>query len=220
MKAVSVIIPAYNEEKTIGQVIDIAKNSMECEIIVVNNCCTDNTSNIAIEKGAKVVYCDKKGKGYAMEKGLTVAQNEIVVFLDADITDYNPNLIKLLVSPIIEHNVDFVKSTFERTKGGLVTEIATKPLLNILFPEMYPFSEPLSGMIASKKSVLEKLEFEKDYGVDIGIVLDIMNLKLTTAEVNIGKIENMSHLLKTTQSMQEMSKQIMKAILKRTKYIK
>lgn len=220
MEAVSIIIPAYNEEKTIGQVIDIAKNNMDCEVIVVNNCCVDNTSNIAIEKGAKVVYCDKKGKGYAMEEGLKVAQNEIVVFLDADITDYNPNLIKLLVDPIVEHDVDFVKSTFERTKGGLVTEIATKPLLNILFPEMYPFSEPLSGMIASKKSVLEKLEFEKDYGVDIGIVLDIMNLKLTTAEVNIGKIENMSHLLKTTQSMQEMSKQIMKAILKRTKYIK
>lgn len=104
--------------------------------------------------------------------------------------------------------------------GGLVTEIATKPLLKILFPELYPFSEPLSGMIASKKSVLEKLEFEKDYGVDIGIVIDIMKLKLTTEEVNIGKIENMSHLLKTTQSMQNMSSQIMKAILKRAKYVK
>ena len=113
-----------------------------------------------------------------------------------------------------------MKSTFERTKGGLVTEIATKPLLEILFPQMYPFAEPLSGMIASKKSILEKLEFEKDYGVDIGIVIDIMNLKLTTAEVNIGKIENMSHLLKTTESMKNMSKQIMKAILKRAKYVK
>ena len=104
--------------------------------------------------------------------------------------------------------------------GGLVTEIATKRLLNILFPELYPFSEPLSGMIASKKSILEKLEFEKDYGVDIGIVIDIMNLKLTTEEVNIGKIENMSHLLKTTESMKNMSTQIMRAILKRAKYVK
>ena len=47
-----------------------------------------------------------------------------------------------------------------------------------------------------------------------------MKLKLTTEEVNIGKIENMSHLLKTTQSMQNMSSQIMKAILKRAKYVK
>jgi len=218
MKDVSVIIPAYNEEKTIGQVINIVNQSnINCEIIVVNNCCTDNTSKVAAEKGAKVVQCNQKGKGYAMKAGLDEASNEIVVFLDADITDYNKNLIHLLVDPIIKDDIDFVKSTFERTKGGLVTEIATKPLLEILFPQIYSFSEPLSGMIASKKSVLEKLEFEKDYGVDIGIVIDIMNLKLTTAEVNIGKIENMSHLLKTTESMKNMSKQIMKAILKRAK---
>lgn len=221
MKNVSVIIPAYNEEKTIGQVIDIVNESnIKCEIIVVNNCCTDATTEVATKKGAKVVYCDKKGKGYAMEIGLKAATNEIVVFLDADITDYNKNLIPLLVTPIIENNVDFVKSTFERTKGGLVTNIGIKPLLDILFPELYPFSEPLSGMIASKKSILEKLEFEKDYGVDIGIILDIMNLNLTTVEVNIGRIQNMSHLLKTTESMQNMSIQVMKAILKRAKYIK
>ena len=155
-----------------------------------------------------------------MEVGLKAATNEIVVFLDADITDYDKNLIPLLVTPIIENDIDFVKSTFERTKGGLVTNIGIKPLLDILFPELYPFSEPLSGMIASKKSILEKLEFEKDYGVDIGIVLDIMNLKLTTVEVNIGKIQNMSHLLKTTESMQNMSIQVMRAILKRAKYVK
>lgn len=221
MKAVSVIIPAYNEEKTIGQVIDIVNASnMDCEIIVVNNCCTDKTSEVATKKGAKVVYSQEKGKGYAMEAGLKVATNEIVVFLDADITDYDKSLINLLVAPIFEKNVDFVKSTFERTKGGLVTNIAVKPLLDILFPEMYPFSEPLSGMIASKKSILEKIEFEKDYGVDIGIILDITNLKLTMAEVNIGKIENMSHVLKTTESMQNMSTQVMRAILKRAKYVK
>lgn len=220
MEAVSVIIPAYNEEKTIGQVIDIVKQSnVNCEIVVVNNCCTDNTSKIAIEKGARVVYSNQKGKGYAMEEGLKAANNEIVVFLDADITDYNKNLIHLLVNPIIKDGIDFVKSTFERTKGGLVTEIATKPLLQILFPQMYPFSEPLSGMIASKKSILSKLKFEKDYGVDIGIMIDIMDLRLTIAEVNIGKIENMSHLLKTTESMKNMSSQIMRAILKRAKYI-
>lgn len=216
MKSVSVVIPAYNEEKTIGQVIDIVNNSnVDCEVIVINNCCTDDTTKIATEKGAKVVYCEQKGKGYAMEAGLKAAQNEIVVYLDADITDYNKNLINLLVDPIIERDVDLVKSTFERTKGGMVTEIATKPLLNMLFPEMYNFSEPLSGMIAGKKSVLEKLTFEKDYGVDVGIIIDITKMKYKIEEVNIGKIENMSHLLKTTESMRNMSTEIIRAILKR-----
>ena len=221
MELISVIIPAHNEEERIGQVIDKLKETKSnIEILVIDNCSTDKTSDIAIEKKVRLVHCNSQGKGYAMEEGLKAAKNEIVVFLDADIADYHTNLIHLLIDPIIERDVDFVKSTFERTKGGLVTEIATKPLLNILFPELYPFSEPLSGMIASKKSVLEKLEFEKDYGVDIGIVIDIMNLKLTTEEVNIGKIENMSHLLKTTDSMKNMSTQIMRAILKRAKYVK
>ena len=117
MKDVSIIIPAYNEAQTIGQVIDVIhKSNVNCEIIVVNNSCTDNTSEIAENKGARVVYCPNKGKGYAMEEGLKAANNEIVVFLDADIADYHTNLIHLLIDPIIERNVDFVKSTFERTK--------------------------------------------------------------------------------------------------------
>ncbi len=220
MEKVSIIIPAYNEEKTIGQVIDVIhKSNVNCEIIVVNNCCTDKTEEIAKNEGAEIVVCNNKGKGYAMEAGLKAAKHEVVVYLDADIADYHENLIHLLSDPIIEGRADFVKSTFERTKGGLVTELATKPLLNILFPEMYHFSEPLSGMIAGKKSILEKLEFEKDYGVDIGILIDITNMKLTIEEVNIGKIENMSHLLKTTDSMQNMSRQVMRAILKKANYI-
>ena len=218
MKNVSVIIPAYNEEGTIGQVIDIINKSNEnCEIIVVDNCCTDNTVAIATKKKAKIVNCNNQGKVYAMEAGLKAASNEIVVYLDADIADYNDSLIDDLVEPIINGRADFVKSTFERTKGGLVTEISTKPLLNILFPEMYPFSEPLSGMIASKKEFLEKIEFEKDYGVDIGIIIDLTKMNAKIEEVNIGKIENMSHLLKTTESMKNMSTQITKTILKKAK---
>lgn len=216
MNNISVIIPAYNEEKTIGQVIDIVKNSnVDCEIIVVNNCSTDNTTEIATKKGVKVIECNQKGKGYAMEAGLKAAQNEIVAYIDADIIDYQENIINLLVDPIINRNVDFVKSTFERTKGGVVTEVATKPLLDALFPHMYKFSEPLSGMIASKKSILEKLTFEKDYGVDVGIIIDVTKMNAKIEEVNIGKIENMSHLSKTTQTMRNMSTEIINAILKK-----
>ena len=57
--------------------------------------------------------------------------------------------------------VDFVKSSFDRTTGGTVTEVAVKPVLNLLYPNMYKFLEPISGMIASKKSILEKLVLEK-----------------------------------------------------------
>lgn len=213
---VTVIIPAYNEEENIAYVIDYAKKcKLVDEIIVVNNLSTDNTEVIAKEKNAKVINCNTQGKGYAMEEGVKYASNNILVFLDADVHYDNDNVIELLSSPIQLGNADFVKSTFNRTTGGKVTEIAVKPLLNILYPEMYKFSEPISGMIASKKNILEKFEFEKDYGVDIGILLDVISMGCTVAEVNIGELTNMSHYGKTTTSMSKMSSEIMKAILKR-----
>lgn len=218
MKQVSVIIPAFNEEKTISEVIKLVQKSNKLlDIIVVDNGSTDQTSTISNKLGARVEKCYQKGKGYAMETGLKAAKGDIVVFLDADITDYSSKIIDLLVNPIIKEDIDFVKSTFERTQGGMVTEIAVKPLLELLFPEVYPFSEPISGMIAAKREILEQVYFEKDYGVDIGILLDVIQKGYKVKEVNIGKIENMSHVLKTKESMKAMSTQIIKAILKRKK---
>lgn len=213
---VTVIIPALNEEKNIGKVLEVInKDKNVDEIIVVDNASIDKTANIAEKHGAKVSFCEHKGKGYAMEKGLQEAKNEIVVFLDADVKNYNKNIIDILIKPIVENEADFVKSSFNRVEGGKVTELVTKPILNILYPNMYKFSEPLSGMIAGKKSMLENLQFEKDYGVDIGILLDMIKMNAKVKEINIGTIENLSHLCKTTDRMQKMSTEVMKAILKR-----
>ena len=209
---ISVIIPAYNEEENIKTVIDICKENKDVsEIIVVNNLSTDRTEEIARKDGAKVVFCGKQGKGYAMETGIEEAQNECIVFLDGDISDYADNVIYKLTEPIINRNVDFVKATFDR-EGGRVTELVAKPLLKLLFPEVTKYTQPLSGMIAGKKSIFEKKELEKDYGVDIGILLDMVNLNVTIEEVKIGKIKNVS---KSWKALEKMSTEVMKAILKR-----
>lgn len=209
---VSVIIPAYNEEKNILKVIKLVKNNdIVNELIVVDNLSTDRTAEIAQEAGAIVVPCNIQGKGYAMEKGLKYAKNEIVIFLDADIDNYAKDIIKMLAIPLISGQADFVKSMFERN-GGRVTELVAKPMLEILFPNMYEFSQPLSGMIAGKKSLLEKLEFEKDYGVDIGILIDMVNIGAKVTEVHIGKIKNESQ---EWHSLEKMAKEVMNAILKR-----
>ena len=216
MEEINVIIPAYNEEDTIGAVIDLVYEcDLKCKAIVVDNDSSDNTSKVALEKGATVIECKQKGKGYAMEVGLQNATSDIVVYLDADIIDYHSNIIHLLVDPIIHRDCDLVKSSFEREAGGLVTEIATKPLLEVLFPDMYRYQEPLSGMIAAKKSFLEKITFEKDYGVDIGIVIDAYNLNAKVEEVNIGRFENKSHLKKTKEVMRNMSLEVTKSIVKK-----
>lgn len=217
-KKVTVIIPAKNEENTIKDVIELSKkSSLTGEIIVVDNNSTDNTAKISKDCGAKVIFCHEIGKGNAMSKGVKEAQNEIIVFLDADILNYSENIIEILALPIINEETEFVKSTFDRVTGGNVTKIAVKPLLQILYPNLYNFEEPISGMISSKKSILEKLTFEPDYGVDIGILLDLYNMGISMKEVNIGKILNMSHTAKTIDTMQNMSYEILKTIIKKSK---
>ncbi len=214
----SVIIPAYNEEENIVKVINMLKSDKSeiiNEIIVVDNASTDNTNKLATSTGIKVLGCDNKGKGYAMEMGIKYTNNEIIVFLDADINNYANDLVEILTAPILNEKADFVKSMFERI-GGRVTELVAKPLLDILFPDIYKFSQPLSGMIAGKKDYFEKIKFEKDYGVDIGILLDMINLGAKIEEVYIGKINNSSH---SWLSLEKMSREVMTAILKRKNII-
>lgn len=210
---VTVVIPAYNEEENIKNVIDICKkNKIVDEIIVVNNLCTDRTEEIAKKEGAKVIFCDKQGKGYAMEEGIKYAKNDCIVFLDGDINDYSENVVELLSSPILENKADFVKAAFDR-EHGRVTFLVAQPLLDILFPNMKKYSQPLSGTIAGKKEVFEKIKLEKDYGVDIGLLLDVINMNLRIEEVYIGKIKNVS---KDWRLLQTMCSEVMKAIIKRS----
>ena len=183
------------------------------QIIVVDNNSTDKTSELAKKAGAEVVFCANQGKGYAMEAGLKKVSNDIVAFIDADIDNYSEDVIEILIKPLINDEADFVKSMFERT-GGRVTELVAKPLLDITYPNIYKFSQPLSGMIAGKTEFFRKIEFEKDYGVDIGILLDMIELNARIAEVSIGKIKNSS---RGWRGLDKMSSEVMSAIIKRVK---
>ena len=221
METISVIIPAFNEEANIANSIAVAKKcSLVNEILVINNLSTDKTEQIALENGARVERCYCQGKGYAMEDGIKYAKNDVIVFLDADVKYEHQNIVEELARPIIENKADFVKSAFDRTVGGTVTEIVVKPLLNLIYPNMYKFTEPISGMIASRKSILQELTLEKDYGVDIGILLDVINKGYRVTELNIGKIINTSHDHKNNETMSKMSTEIIRAILKRTSILK
>lgn len=212
MKHVSVIIPAYNEEKTIEQVINKVKESkIESEIIVVNNCSTDRTEEIAKANGAQVVFCEQQGKGYAMETGLKHATGEIILFIDGDLGIYVQDVVQLMVQPIIDGQAKFTKSAFTR-EGGRVTELVAKPLIELLFEEVRVFEQPLSGIIAGEKEVFEQIKLEKDYGVDIGILLDMVINKVPIEEVHIDRIDNNSQSWK---SLSKMAKEVARAILKR-----
>lgn len=209
---VTVIIPVFNEEKTIGNVIKLAqKSKLTDEVIVVDDKSEDHTVEEAIKNNAKVITSKILGKGCSMKEGMDVARNEVIVYLDGDIDNYEDDIVNYLAYPILNNECDFVKSTFNR-EAGRITELVAKPLLSILFPELTVYSQPLSGMIATKKEVLKKVDFENDYGVDVGILIDIYAQKVKMKEVHIGRINNKS---KPWQELGKMSREVSMAILKR-----
>jgi HAD superfamily phosphoserine phosphatase-like hydrolase len=209
---VTVIIPALNEAETIGTVIGLVKRSlMVSEIIVVDDKSHDNTVHIARESGATVYTSTFLGKGASMREGILFAKNEFLLFLDADITTYPEDIVELMTGPLAEGSADFVKSVFTR-QAGRVTELVAKPLLKLLFPDLARFSQPLSGMMAGKKSMLQKLELENDYGVDIGLLIDMHLAGARIAEVNIGYIENR---MQSWEQLSNMSLEVSRAIIRR-----
>jgi HAD superfamily phosphoserine phosphatase-like hydrolase len=209
---VTVIIPALNEAETISHVIELVKGSLlVSEVIVIDDKSTDNTVPIAREAGATVYTSTVLGKGASMREGIMFAGNEWLVFLDADIITYPDNIVEMMTKPLADGTADFVKSVFTR-QAGRVTELVAKPLLNLLFPALTRFSQPLSGMVAGKKSFLQMLELENDYGVDIGILIDMHIAGARIAEVNIGYIENR---MQSWEQLSQMSLEVSRAIIRR-----
>ena len=207
---ITVIIPTLNEEENIESVVVYAKQQpYVTEVIVVDDKSLDRTVSIAQRVGARVITSTKLGKGASMKDGVLCAKNEIIAFLDGDIDPYPPDTITLLTTPILKGEVDFVKSSFSRN-AGRVTELVAKPLLSIFFEDLLQFDQPLSGMIAGKKSLFKQLTFRDDYGVDIGILIDMYLLGVKMSDVQIGYLENKSQ---PWQALGKMSKEVAQTII-------
>lgn len=122
---ISVIIPAYNEEESIGRVLDDLPQEILSEIIVVDNASTDNTASVAKNRGAKVVEEPRRGYGSACLKGISELNDpDIVVFIDADYSDY-PEELESLVNPIKTGEADFVlgsRMIFSDSRSALLPQ--------------------------------------------------------------------------------------------------
>ena len=212
-KKVSVVIPAFNEEKSIIHVINTVKKvKVITEIIVVDDGSTDNTYNLVSECRDVILlkHMTNKGKGSAMKTGLKKVTNDIVLFLDADLSEINQYQIEAIIQPILDGDADITKTKFKR-EAGRVTELTAKPLLQFFFPELN-FDQPLSGQFASIKSFLDHIDLEHDYGVDIGIVLDADAMGMRIQEVDIGDIV---HEMSTLKELNIMANEVVRTIVDR-----
>lgn len=211
-RKVSVIVPALNESETVTSVVEFAlRCPLVDEVIVVDDGSIDGTPELASAAGALVFTSTMLGKGVSMEDALDLAKNEILLYLDGDLTGLSEDLIEKMVGPILADEADFIKARFTRS-AGRVTTLTARPLLKTYFPEIAHFIQPLSGVMAARKSLLKSVRFENDYGVDIGLFIDVAMNKARVAEVDIGHIDHDSHPLSV---LEEMATQVARTILDR-----
>lgn len=194
MQRIKVIIPAYNEEDSIGKVIaDIPKEVSE--IIVVNNNSTDQTAQTAKLAGATVLTEKQKGYGYACLKGMDYISKQkdkpdIVVFLDGDYSDY-PEQLTEVIQPIIKEDLDFVigtRNTNERQKKSMTPQqvfgnwLATT-LMRIFFKSTFTDLGPFRAIKYQK--LLDLNMEDKTYGWTVEMQLKALKQKMTYVEVPV-----------------------------------
>lgn len=222
--AMTIIIPAFNEAKTIAYVVGQAlETKYVTQVIVVDDGSIDNSKRALkdFESNERFLYLKhvkNKGKGAAMETGLRAAKTDIVVFLDADLRNITSAKILKIARPVLEDKVDLARGSFKLARGR-VTEIAVKPMMKILFPDQ-TFDQPITGQICGRRSFLLELNLTGRWGVDIGILLDAIEAGQRIVEVDIGKLEHKERPLneKAEMAMQVLETMVKKAGLIQHKY--
>ena len=212
------------------------------ELIVLDSGSTDETEIRAIAAGARVVSREqalpevptRSGKGEALWRSLAVTSGDIVVFVDSDLVDPHPMFVPWLVDPLLTGDgIHLVKSFYRRplmvreadgvddadgsvpsTGGGRVTELAARPLLAALRPELGCILQPLGGEYAATRELLTSLPFAPGYGVEIGLLVDTFDrLGLDAiAQVNLGV---RAHRNRPLAELGAMSRQVIATLLSR-----
>ena len=236
---VSVVLPARNEAATVGGLVcDLRERWMRRvplvdELLVVDSDSTDATAAVARAAGADVVattevlpaHGTRPGKGEALWKSLAATDGDLVVFLDADllgdVTHYVPGLLRPLLT---DPQVLYAKGCYTRpleldgdtrpAGGGRVTELTARPLLNALWPELAGFVQPLAGEYAGRRSALERVPFVSGYGVEVGLLVDLLELGglASLAQVDLGVRR---HTSQSEEALGLMAGQVVSTVLGR-----
>jgi len=230
-RRVAVCIPARNEAATVGAVVDtvvrahLARSGgsgLVDQVVVVDDGSSDATAAEAGAAGADVVtHRGRSGKGQAMRAGLAQTSGDLVVFLDADVVDTTGAFVSELVRPLlVDRDTSLVKGFYARpfgdapTGGGRVTELVARPVLHLLFPELRRIRQPLAGETAARRTVLEKVGLDDDYGVEMGLLIDVATTcgAGSISQVDLGV---RTHRNRTLAELAPQAEQVLGAALRR-----
>jgi len=149
-------------------------------------------------------YGARRGKGEALWKSLLVTHGDIILWIDTDIVNIQPHFVYGLIGPLLlRPEIQLVKGFYQRplrvgnklqaSGGGRVTELTARPLLNLLYPELSGLIQPLAGEYGGRRSALEKLHFSSGYGVEIGMLIDTLEMSGLGAIAQVDLQERIHH---------------------------
>lgn len=208
-ESVSVVLPARNEEATVGDVVArLRRDLMEScalvdEIVVIDSDSTDATAAIASEAGARVfASADVRpelgsypGKGEALWKSQFVTTGDVLVFMDADLVEWDTHFVRGLLGPLLtQRSVKLVKGFYGRPgvrgpeDGGRVTELVARPLIALAWPHLSGVIQPLAGEWAVRRSHLASLRMPTGYAVELAALIDTAAEGIEAiAQVDLGR---------------------------------
>lgn len=236
---ISVVLPAKDEASTVGLIVDelrrelVERVPLIDELVVMDSGSADETGAVAAAAGARVVrqhevlasLVDQPGKGEALWKSLYVTHGDVVVFIDADLEQFDPQFAVGLLGPLLaDPTVQFVKAFYDRplqagqtilpAGGGRVTELMARPLLNLHWPQLAGFVQPLAGEYAGRRSLLERVPFMSGYGVEIAMLVDVFELAGLSAMVQVD-LGSRRHRNSSDAALGRMAAQVYLALLSR-----
>jgi glucosyl-3-phosphoglycerate synthase len=237
---VSVVLPALDEEATVSHIVGtILRDLMDVprplvdELVVLDSGSSDRTAEVAAAAGARVVHRDDvlphlpsvPGKGETLWRSLAATGGEIVVFVDADLLAFDSSFVRGLLGPLlVDESCWFVKAMYDRpladgsrvhpAGGGRVTELVARPLLNLHWPDLAGFVQPLAGEYAARRTLMESLPFPTGYGVEIGLLIDTYETVglAGLAQVDLGERRHRHH---DDQRLGRMAAEIWQTVLAR-----
>ncbi len=236
---ISLGLPTLNEEKTIGNVIKTMRRRfvedypLLDEIVVIDSASTDRTVEIATELGVPVVkhpevltqYGARVGKGEALWNSLYILQGDLIAWIDTDIVNIHPRFVYGILGPLIrEPRLMYVKGFYQRPLrlgkklqargGGRVTELVARPLLNLFYPELSGFVQPLAGEYAGRRVALEQTPFFVGYGVEIGLLIDLL-ARFGLQALGQVDLEERVHRNQSLHALSKMAFEIIQVVMER-----